>query len=166
MLWTSYFFCCPLLCEKRQECSFKFPYALISSVAFGRVTSPVLVGLCLQYRASPNNGRRIPPPKFLLRKIEAGTTALNPLPNARAKGGGDRRNPRACRVKRDSVFGGLFRTECVRAFWKEHALTESLILAQDERWRRVLGMQVERAFALYCVKSFGSARGLLPLCPP
>jgi len=30
-----------------------------------------------------------------------------------------------------------------------------LILAQDERWRRVLGMQVERTFALHCVKSFG-----------
>jgi len=25
-------------------------------------------------------------------------------------------------------------------------LIESLILAQDERWRRVLGMQVERTF--------------------
>ena|GEM_PF-5169041 len=33
---------------------------------------------------------------------------------------------------------------------------ESLILAQDERWRRVLGMQVERAYALHFVPSFGA----------
>ena len=28
------------------------------------------------------------------------------------------------------------------------ALIESLILAQDERWRRILGMQVERALSV------------------
>jgi hypothetical protein len=33
---------------------------------------------------------------------------------------------------------------CFRAFFDKDRLMESLILAQNERWRRGLGMQVER----------------------
>ena len=44
----------------------------------------------------------------------------------------------------------LFRKELVETFF------ESLILAQDERWRRVLGMQVERSrVAIYVIVANG-----------
>ena len=48
----------------------------------------------------------------------------------------------------------------------KQTLTESLILAQDERWRRVLGMQVERFLRPLLRKGLRAQAPLAGTCPP
>ncbi len=48
-----------------------------------------------------------------------------------------------------SLFAGLFSARGVVWYFSEGLFMESLILAQNERWRHGLGMQVERAMRLY-----------------